>query len=54
MSLARSGEEADEKLFEDYYNNLIKVLNKNDGILYERKYNLFFFPSIKIKKNNIF
>lgn len=41
MSLARSGEEVDEKLFEDYYNNLIKVLNENDGILHERKYTVY-------------
>lgn len=41
MTLARSQEDIDEKIFEDYYNNLVKVLNENDGILHERKYTVY-------------
>lgn len=41
MTLARSGENVDQKIFEDYYNNLVKVLNENNGVLHERKYTVY-------------
>ena len=39
IGVARSGREKDSAYFEAYYKNLIKKLEKNNGILHERKYN---------------
>ncbi len=38
MSLARADIEIDESYFENYYNNVVKTLEENQGILHERKY----------------
>ncbi|QSX04860.1 S-layer homology domain-containing protein [Sedimentibacter sp. zth1] len=38
ISLIRAGIEVPEKYYDDYYNNLVKQLEENDGILHKRKY----------------